>query len=349
MKEPFPPTAEETRWAAAVGGWPSFSIPSGLPADDLDGLRNIHAFGYHASGGWGGAGTVLMRQRGQAYGDLYIDDNLADSSSSSRTLLTPVGFGTVQALTADTLTTDGTLVYLPGALVGLEVNPNVDQTTTFTVVANTASTLVVNVTGGTDLTDAASVGDTYAGVYRFDNVVFRRGGFLWTADRLSISDTLRIGEYGRLTHLDTTTNLQPRLEIGAGSVVIEASGAIDLTARGYLGGLQAENAGITLRAHARTMPLGLRRMPAGPTAGWALNVRPGWPIRYTGVMTGPLHWAPAARRGQTRGRAATAADGFGSRPGRCGSTAASWPMAATRAVGVPPAARAVRSTSRPAP
>ena len=60
---------------------------------------------------------------------------------------------------------------LTGALglIGLQLNPNIGQGETFTVVDNTESRLVTDAADG-DMTGAASSGDDYIGVYRFDNV-----------------------------------------------------------------------------------------------------------------------------------------------------------------------------------
>jgi large repetitive protein len=204
--------------------------------DDFSELRDITAFGGHGSYQWGSAGTVLLQRRGQSYGDLYIDDGVEDATSGVYTPLTPICFGRIVDLTGDTITTDGKVAFIAGSLVGLSINPNIVQTQTFTITANTTATITVDTTNKMPLTAIAAIGDTYTGVYRFDNVHFRRGGFLVLGDRLEVLDTLRIEEYGRITHYDASPGWESRLDIRAGTLEISATASINTDARGYLGG-----------------------------------------------------------------------------------------------------------------
>lgn len=208
---------------------------AGLPGSDLAGTRNISAFGGRGTDKRGGAGTVVLQRRDQTWGDLYVDDGVADATSPVWTPLTPIGTGQITALTEDTLTTDGSVRLLPNGLAGIYLNPNLSQGQTFRIVSNTETAITVE-TEGLPLTEVASVGDTYAAVYAFDNVFFRRGGFLVTGDCLMVADTLRLDEYGVLTHFDADLQYEPRLYVEAGTVDIAATGAVDLDVRGYLGG-----------------------------------------------------------------------------------------------------------------
>ncbi len=209
----------------------------GEPGSDLGGNRNVTAFGGHGRNAWASAGTVLLARAGQASGDLYVDDGMDGATTQLWTPLTPLGFGRSAALTADTLTTDGGIPLAPGGLVGVTINPNLAQAQTFRVVANTGNTLTVDVTGGVSLTDVAQAGDPYAARWRFDNVVLRRGGFLLTDDLLRVDGTLSIDEHGLVSHRDATAAFDSvRVDLEAGSLVIGATGAIDASARGYLGG-----------------------------------------------------------------------------------------------------------------
>lgn len=213
----------------------------GVSGDDFSGLRNITAFSGRGSSRAGSAGTVLLHRSDQTLGDLYVDDNMADGgvpneTASIYTPLVPISFGAVQALTADTLTMDGLVSVIPDGLVGIEINPNINQTQTYMIVSNTVDTVTVDTSGKPALTSVASAGNTYAGVYRFDNVFFRRGGFLVTADRLVVNDTLQIDEYGKLTHYDAAINKEFRLDLTIEHLVVSSTGSIDLNARGYLGG-----------------------------------------------------------------------------------------------------------------
>ncbi|HCE66252.1 MAG TPA: hypothetical protein DER40_01640 [Geobacter sp.] len=215
----------------------------GNSGQDLAGLRNINAFGGHGSHVWGSAGTVLFKKSGQQYGDLYVDDNMTNSTSSAWTPLTPLGFGKITDLTANTLTTDGAVKMAVNGLAGMEINPNLNQSETYKVISNTGTTITVDTTGKPDLTTpgVAGTGNTYAGIYRFDNVHFRRGGFLVMGDRLIVGDTMKIDEYGQLTHYDATMNFEPRLDLTVGTLEIIGNSSINVDARGYLGGSRGGN------------------------------------------------------------------------------------------------------------
>ena len=214
----------------------------GGEGDDLDALRAVSAFGGHGNRHWGSAGTVVLRSRAQSFGDLYVDDDIVDGeghpngTSSAYTPLTPICFGAVVDVSEDTLTTDGAVPWLAGGLVGIEINPNTAQVQTYVITANTADTVTVDRSGKPALTDVTSIGDTYAGVYRFDNVYFRRGGFLVLGDRLIVDETMRIDEYGRLTHYDAGTSWESRLDLDVGLLEITATGSVNVDLRGYLGG-----------------------------------------------------------------------------------------------------------------
>lgn len=221
----------------------------GAPGEDFNGLRNIGAFGGHPGQRWGSAGTVLMKRRSQQYGDLYIDDNVAGGASLAYTPLVAVGFGTIVAISEETalqtatITTDATVRMMPDGLVGMEVNPNLKQGQTYVIVSNTESTFTVSTAGKPALSSVAAVGDSYAGVYRFDNIYFRRGGALVVGDRLVVTDTLKLDEYGTITHMDATmaTGFVPRLDLWARNVLIHETSSINVDGRGYLGGMRGGN------------------------------------------------------------------------------------------------------------
>lgn len=204
--------------------------------DDFNELHDITAFGGHGSVQWGSAGSVLLQRRGQSYGDLYIDDGVVDATSGIYSPLTPICFGQIVDLTEDTITTDRKVSFIPGGLKGLTINPNILQAQLFRILDNTEDTITVDTSNKMPLTAIAAIGDTYTGVYRFDNVYFRRGGFLVLGDRLEVSDTLRIAEYGRITHYDATSDWESRLDIQAGTLEIDATASINTDVRGYLGG-----------------------------------------------------------------------------------------------------------------
>lgn len=268
----------------------------GQAGDDLDGLRNITAFGGHGNSAWGGAGTVVLRRHDQPYGDLYVDDNQAGATSGAWTPLPHIGFGTVQALTADTLQTDGKVVLLPGGLVGLEINPNATQTHTFTIVANTSTTLTVDASGGLALTNVAAVGNAYAGVHRFDNIFFRRGGFLVTGDKVVVGDAVRIDEYGRWTHFDATAVIESRLDLEAGTLAVSSNASIDADGRGYLGGERPGNEGTNEgRTEGNTAGSSIRA--GGSYGGLGGATDGGTPAASHGSLTQPAALGSGGGRG----------------------------------------------------
>lgn len=211
----------------------------GGTGDDLNATRNITATGGKGVNGWGSAGTLVLRQPGQTYGTLIIDDAVTGQTSDAWTPLTRLGWGQIAELTADTFKTDGKVALHPNALIGLTVNPNLDQGQTFRVLANTADTITVDTTGGIYLTDVAAVGDAYAGSYRFDHLLLRRGGYLVLDDPLTIDQTARVTENGRVSHFDTDLTYEPRLDLTAYSLDIDGSSSINVDLLGYLGGNRA--------------------------------------------------------------------------------------------------------------
>ncbi len=86
------------------------------------------------------AGTVLLKYASDSFGRLIID---GQNLSVLDTELTPIGRGVVQAVTADTITTDGGMTFLPGALVGHTLQPDITDGREYRVVSNTANTITV--------------------------------------------------------------------------------------------------------------------------------------------------------------------------------------------------------------
>ncbi|MDX9971617.1 MAG: hypothetical protein RBU21_01365, partial [FCB group bacterium] len=221
----------------------------GGPGEDFNGTQDITAFGERqGEARAGSAGTVVLRENGQTHGDLYIDDGSVEATASNWTPFQFVGFGTVTDLTEDTITTSGQVRMIPNGLAGIEINPNLEQDETYRIAGNTASTITVDLDGKSALTTVAAVGSPYAGVQRFDNVYFRRGGFLAMGDLLRVSGTLTVADYGVLTHFDATTTYEPRLDVWAGALTVDTTGSISVDGRGYLGGRHGhgDTSGLTL-------------------------------------------------------------------------------------------------------
>lgn len=252
--------------------------------NDFNDLLNIAAAGGKANNGNGSAGTVLLKGPGQLFGDLYVDETTTNATGSLWSPLTTIGYGEAVQVTSNTLTLDGGVAVLPGGLVGMTLQPDVTQPALFTVIANTATTITVDVSGGTNLTGVASVGSRYAALHRFDNVTLRRGAFAVIGDPLAVNGTLALEGNSVLTHPDATLNYQPDLEITAGTVSIASNSAINVNERGYLGGDRGGNGndGRTLGNAPGSTPR------SGGSYGGLGNAFSGTPNPIYGDLTSPV-------------------------------------------------------------
>ena len=208
--------------------------------DNLNNLYNITAFS--GLGNYdnlpSAAGTVFVKYDDQDYGNLIIDDNFSGTTAPGSTRLPLIGPGFVSELSDDSLTGDGLVTWPVNGLAGLMVNPNVDQDETFKVLSNTADTLVVETPNknGIVFADVAAEDTVYTGVFTYDNILFRRGGNLEAGDPIAVTDTVEIIEYGMLAHPETDAVYKASLELITDMLIIDSTGRIDVTGRGYLGG-----------------------------------------------------------------------------------------------------------------
>ena len=191
----------------------------------------------------GSAGTVYTEIAG--IGTLIIDDNETGQTAAIGTPLPLLGPGITAAATVDGLTTDGRVALLPGALVGLRLNPNLDQAETFAIAGNTAGglTLVTPNEHGVAFANVAGAGRGYGLVYTWPNLLLRRGGHLEVGDRLQVTDDLDITDHGLLTHPETSRTYAGRLDLTAARLHIAATGRIDVTGRGHVGGVSGVDGG----------------------------------------------------------------------------------------------------------
>jgi len=226
------------------------------PINNFSNLRSITAFA--GKGQYddrvASSGTVYVKYSNQANGDLYIDANVVDANGSPNgtaadpTYLNGIPYGKAAAVTADTLTTDGQIAFLPGALVGLRINPDLSQQESFVITANTENTITVLTPNEhmVDFSSIAGVAKAYGGIHVYDNLFFRRGGSLILGDMLNVGGTLRLEEYAKLSHLDATTTLISWLDLAVGDLIVDANSRIDVTGRGYMGGKDYSEQGRTL-------------------------------------------------------------------------------------------------------
>jgi len=214
---------------------------------DFNGTLDITAFGGHSNNRAGSAGTVYYRNKASTLGDVIFDEGLASGTSSIASTFTRVGFGAISSLTADTIGFDLTRRVTPGGLVGVTINPNLAQSEKFVIIANTDTQATVD-NRGIALTSLAANGDSYAAVHRYKNVTLRRGALLEMDDQLVVDGTLLVSDRSMLTHRATDLSLTSRLDVNADVVTVDATSRIDVSTRGYVGGLQSGNgcAGRTL-------------------------------------------------------------------------------------------------------
>ena len=157
----------------------------------------------------GATGTVFLKSKIQAYGTLLADHN-NPTRSVQTTRLPQVGKSTSTGISAKVLT-DSKANWPPGELVGHSVNPNTGQTKTYKILANTKTTLTLDM-GSDDLTKIAAVGNTYHGVLFLDKAIVRNGAIVKTDDQVKITGggTLSLADgkadFGGLG-LDPNTNL----------------------------------------------------------------------------------------------------------------------------------------------
>ena len=230
------------------GGRIAIDAQSFDPAVGFNGMRDVHAYGGDGFYGLdGAAGTVVVTVPGDARGQLIVDrGNLTNFPSATE--LPQIGPGVAVSVGFDTLELDGGRPMLPGALVAARLNPDTSQAEDFAIVANDAATITVETPNenGVAFGAVASAGATYAGHWHFDEVTLRGGALLDVADPLTVDGTLRIEEGSVLSHPVSSPTYEPALDIDAGSVEIDGSSAIDVTARGYLGGRDTSEPGRTI-------------------------------------------------------------------------------------------------------
>jgi len=264
---------------------------------NFNNLYNLTAFGGRGyyDDRRSSAGTVYVKYSNQTNGNLYVDDNVVDGSgnpngtSPESTPLTLIGFGITAAVdgSSNTLTTDGKVPLLANDLAEIRFNPDINQSESFVVQSNTVDTITVVSPNenGVAFSAVSGVGKTYAGLYRFDNVIFRRGGNLVVGDLLEVTDTMQIVEYGLLRHYETTAEFINWLDLTVGNLAIDVNSRIDVTSRGYIGGREG-GSGRTL-GNAVGSGAGAGGSYGG-LGGRYVSGSSGWPNSVYGSLTDPL-------------------------------------------------------------
>ena len=177
----------------------------------------------------GGAGTLFTRSATDTHGSLFVDNQGVIAPAGSTPLPTVVG-GTIDALTATTLTGSGTQ---PAAdlYAGNELNVEVDTSptdlTVATVVTVDSHTTTVFTTSGANLTATTAVGETYRSIFRFDQLEITGGAqVITTGDILVLKGDVTSGD-------DTSFTITAGSSLGVNVLDLQAvttqSGVINAT------------------------------------------------------------------------------------------------------------------------
>jgi hypothetical protein len=116
----------------------------------------------------GAPGTIYLKSASQLSGDLIVD-NLGRTTTRS-TVLTSVGYSTVTAVGADTLTDSNAQFLAPDQLRGVRAFVNHDKTKSWPIVTNDDKVLHLDVSGQA-LT--AQTGQSLRGLYKLDSLKLR--------------------------------------------------------------------------------------------------------------------------------------------------------------------------------
>lgn len=263
------------RGGNGVIGWPPAGAGRIAIYGDMRGFdrSQVQAYG-GTDGGVGGAGTIYFKSPSQTYGDLVLHNW---NNGGPATPLSSIGSGTVTAVSGATIT-DSAKVF-PYSVVGMfvEIHRGPALIGIYRVVSQNSATLTVD--QGVEGTVLA--GDAYQGAYRFDSVTLKGTATLASADPIFAGQlqsggagqigtilaplsggsialsggTIVAGSAGAL--LFDGVSLQNgavltvppasaakvyRLWLSVtGAVTIDATSAIDVTGKGYLGALQSGN------------------------------------------------------------------------------------------------------------
>jgi hypothetical protein len=136
-----------------------------------------------------GAGTIFLKAKLKTYGDLIID-NHGISNRENTTTLPPVGQGFNTLLEADKMV-DANTAFIPGALVGMKLNPQPAGNKLFTIISNTVSEIFTLVEDG-DMTLYGQTGWAYIGEHHLFNLTLKGNAHLFTLDRIQVTGTLTI-------------------------------------------------------------------------------------------------------------------------------------------------------------
>ncbi|MBL9167133.1 MAG: carboxypeptidase regulatory-like domain-containing protein [Verrucomicrobiales bacterium] len=195
----------------------------------------------------GTPGTVYVEQASHL-SELVV----ARTSTNNLAEATPLGSlaGGISAVLQANLLGDRAAAFVPGALIGMQLKPNPTSTRLFRIVGNSRSYIFTDPADG-NLTDVARVGDAYSAELSVGRLIIRQGATVEIADanlerpdrrgRL-VATELELSVGARLTHPYATIATQFGLELDiANSLKVDATSQINVSDRGYLGGLSRDN------------------------------------------------------------------------------------------------------------
>ncbi len=203
----------------------------------------------------GGAGTVYVKSGGDSYGELIVDNGAV--GGNRRTVLPALGKGTAQAGSAASTLVTGRSEAIPAYFVGhwVEVrNAAGVLEGTWRVASIGADGFTVTLAPNAGEPVTVDEGDAWQGIYRLDRYTVRGDVEVVSPDPIRVvSEQVVTGflettaiRAGRLViksgavvtqHFTPSAAAPERLTIEVGELVVEAGGAIDVSARGYAAGV----------------------------------------------------------------------------------------------------------------
>ena len=194
--------------------------------------------------------------------------------------------GTADAVGGVTSTalTDSAASWEPGALVGMRLNPNTEQNSTFSITGNTATTITVD--GGLDA--VATDGNAYALARpRLDEIAMAGGAYVGMQGFALEADTITIDEHAVLTHVAATLTYVPCLDVRATTLTIAPTGSIDVSTLGFLGAYMSGNTTTYGRTSGNVTTDGSQGGAGGTYGGWGGSGSSGVVGSVYGDMTNP--------------------------------------------------------------
>jgi hypothetical protein len=252
-------------------------------AADFD-LSRVTAFGGKTVNGTnpkhnGSAGTVYLEKEAEP-GQIIIKNNGIETEKGAP--LTAAAPGTITALTG-TILTDGNADFAPNTLVGMLLQPNIENPKTFTIISNTSTEIEVETTDVL-LTGVAQVDDHYrvkhsarllledgishiSGSVSIPVVTLVNSTFIIDGT-LTVDGQLSLQSGSLLTHSSATIGTTYSLHVAAEEVIIDESSSIDVTARGYLGGYEGDNNSPWGRTYGNVTTDGSKNFSGGSFGGY---------------------------------------------------------------------------------